>query len=126
MALAVNRTGVIFKKCDLSNHKPDINKNCAAGTCQHTCDKPDRCAHAWTLRSWGNGAQREKSIKDTVNENTGRVNYGSGKKLAQDFQLKLTVGKRAGDVVFADHRRSGKQNLGEAVEAYISRMAVAF
>ena len=26
MALAVNRTGVIFKKCDLSNHKPDINK----------------------------------------------------------------------------------------------------
>jgi len=41
MALAVNRPGVIFKKCDLSNHKPDTNKNCAAGTCQHTCDKPD-------------------------------------------------------------------------------------
>jgi hypothetical protein len=54
------------------------------------------------------------------------VSYGSGKKLAQDFQLKLTVGKRAGDVVFADHSRSGKQNFGEAVEAYSSRMAVAF
>jgi hypothetical protein len=51
MALAVNRTGTIFKKCDLSNHKPENNKNCAAGTCQRTCDKPDKCPHAWTLRS---------------------------------------------------------------------------
>jgi len=71
MALAVNRPGVIFKKCDLSNHKPDTNKNCAAGTCQHTCDKPDatsqmrqaRCdsqtrAHPpGTLRYRVNGAQ---------------------------------------------------------------------
>jgi hypothetical protein len=42
------------------------------------------------------------------------VNYGSGRKLAQDFQLKLTVDKRSGDVVFADHGRSGQQNFGEA------------
>lgn len=124
MALAVNRTGTIFKKCDRSNHKPETNKDCAAGTCQHTCGKPDRCSHAWTLRYWVNGKQREKSFNDTVNENTGRVNYGSGKKLAQDFQLKLTVDKRSGDAVFADHGKSGKQNFGEAVEAYISRMAV--
>jgi integrase len=124
MALAVNRTGTVFKKCDRSNHKPETNKGCAAGTCQHSCDKPDRCPHAWTLRYWVNSKQVEKSFKDSVNENTGRVNYGSGKKLAQDFQLKLTVGKRAGDVVFADHSKSGKQNFAEAVEALISHMAV--
>jgi integrase len=124
MALAVNRTGTIFKKCDRSNHKPDTNKGCAVGTCQHTCEKPERCPHAWTLRYTLNGKQVEKSFKDTTNASTGRVNYGSGKKLAQDFQLKLTVDKRSGDVVFADHGKSGKQNFGEAVEAYISRMAV--
>jgi integrase len=124
MALAVNRTGTIFKKCDRSNHKPETNKGCAAGTCQHSCDKPDRCPHAWTLRYWVNGKQLEKSFKDATNPSTGRVNYGSGKKLAQDFQLKLTVDKRSGDVVFADHSRSGKQNFGEAVEAFISHLAV--
>lgn len=124
MALAVSRTGTVFKKCDRSNHKPETNKSCAVGTCQHTCDKPERCPHAWTLRYTLNGKQLEKSFKDTTNASTGRVNYGSGKKLAQDFQLKLTVDKRSGDVVFADHGKSGKQNFGEAVEAYISRMAV--
>ena len=124
MALAVSRTGTIFKKCDRSNHKPETNKSCAAGTCQHTCGKPERCPHAWTLRYTLNGKQLEKSFRDTTNASTGRVNYGSGKKLAQDFQLKLTVDKRSGDVVFADHGKSGKQNFGEAVEAYISRMAV--
>jgi hypothetical protein len=66
MALAVNRTGVIFKKCDMSNHRPETVKQCAAGTCQHTC-KPDtieKCKHAWTLRYWVNGKQLEKSFKD--------------------------------------------------------------
>ena len=28
MALAVNRTGVIFKKCDMSNHRPETVKQC--------------------------------------------------------------------------------------------------
>jgi integrase len=125
MALAVNRTGTIFKKCDRSNHRPESNKNCAAGTCQHTCDKPDRCPHAWTLRYWVSGKQVERSFKDTTNASTGRVNYGTGRKLAQDFQLKLTVDKRAGDVVFADHGKSGRQNFGEAVEAHIARMPVS-
>jgi hypothetical protein len=27
----------VFKKCDRAYHKPDSNKLCAAGTCQHTC-----------------------------------------------------------------------------------------
>jgi hypothetical protein len=49
MALAARRAGTIFKKCDRSNHEPDSNKRCASATCQHTCDDPERCAHAWTL-----------------------------------------------------------------------------
>jgi integrase len=124
MTTALNRTGTIFKKCDRSSHRPDSNKNCAAGTCQHTCGNPEKCQHAWTLRYSLNGKQLEKSFRDQVNESTGRVNYGSGKKLAQDWQLKTTVDKRSGDVVFADHSKAGKQNFGEAAEAFISRMAV--
>jgi len=53
------------------------------------------------------------------------VNYGSGRKLAQDWQLKLTVDKRAGDITFADHSKSGKQNFGEACEQFIARMRVS-
>jgi hypothetical protein len=89
MATAVNRTGTSFKKCDRSNHKPETNKSCAVGTCQHTCDKPGRCPHAWKLRYAVNGKQREKSFKDTTHPTTGRVNYGSGRKLARDFQPSL-------------------------------------
>ena len=66
MALAVNRTGVIFKKCDMSYDRPETVKRCAAGTCQHTC-KPDtieKCKHSWTLRYWVNGKQLETSFKD--------------------------------------------------------------
>ena len=124
MALAVNRTGVIFKKCDVSNHRPETVKQCAAGTCQHTC-KPDtieRCQHAWTLRYWVNGKQLEKSFKDELRN--GRVSYSSGRKLAQDFQLKLTVDKRSGDITFAHHGRTGKQNFGEAAESFISRLPI--
>lgn len=48
MALAANRTGVVLKKCAMSNHRPETVKLCAAGTCQHTC-KPgtiEKCKHA--------------------------------------------------------------------------------
>ena len=125
MALAVNRTGVILKKCDMSNHRPETVRLCAAGTCQHTC-KPDaieKCKHAWTLRYWVNGRQAEKSFRDEIRN--GRVVYGSGRKLAQDFQLKLTVDKRSGDITFADHGRSGKQSFAEAAESFISRLPIA-
>ena len=125
MALAVNRTGVIFKKCDMSNHRPETVKQCAAGTCQHTC-KPDtieKCTHAWTLRYWVNGKQLEKSFKDVMRNE--HVVYGSGRRLAQDFQLKLTVDKRSGDITFAPHGRTGKQNFGEAAETFISRLPIA-
>jgi integrase len=125
MTLAVNRTGVIFKKCDLANHRPETVKQCASGTCQHTCpaDAVDKCKHAWTLRYWVNGKQLEKSFKDALRN--GRTVYGSGRKLAQDFQLRLTVDKRSGDVTFADHGRAGKQPFEEAVFAFIARLPIA-
>jgi hypothetical protein len=77
VALALNRTGVVFKKCDLANHKPDSNKACAADACQHTCSDVERCPHAWTLRYWADGKQRERSFKDEVRN--GRTIYGSGR-----------------------------------------------
>jgi integrase len=85
---------------------------------------PDRCAHTWTLRYWSGGKQVEKSFKDTTHPASGRVSYGSGRKLAQDWQLKLTVDKRSGGITFADHGTSGKQNFGEACEQFIERMQV--
>ena len=66
MPLALSRTGVVFKKCDMAAHKPDSNKACAAGTCQHTRTDIERCPHAWTLRYWADGKQRERSFKDEV------------------------------------------------------------
>jgi integrase len=124
MALAVNRTGTVFKKCDRSNHKPDSNKNCAADTCQHTCQPTEvgKCPHAWTLRYWVDGKQLEKSFRDEIRN--GRVVYGSGKKLAQDHQLKLTVDKRAGDKTFADYTNAGKANFGAEAEKWISRQPI--
>lgn len=71
-----------------------------------------------------NGKQVEKSFKDREHPTTGRVDYGSGRKLARDWQLKLTVDKRSGDITFADHGKSGKQNFGEACEQFIARMRV--
>jgi Phage integrase family len=125
MALAVNGSGTIFKKCDRSSHRPDSNKGCASSTCQHTCDSPDRCPHAWTLRYWVNGKQVEKSFKDKQHPSTGIVDYGSGRRLARDWQLKVTVDKRSGDVAFADHSKSGKRNFGSAVESFIARLPVS-
>jgi integrase len=122
MALALNRTGVVFKKCDQGNHKPDSNKACAVGACQHTCADVERCPHAWTLRYWTDGRQRERSFKDEVR--SGRTAYGSGRKLAQDAQLKLTVDKRSGDKTFADYSKAGKANFGEAAEAFIAHLPV--
>jgi integrase len=124
MALAVGRTGVIFKKCDMSNHRPGTVKQCVSGTCQHTCpaDDVEKCRHAWTLRYWVNGKQLEKSFKDEIRN--GRVSYGSGRKLAQDFQLKLTVDKRSGDITLASRGRTGRQNFAEAAEAFIARLPI--
>lgn len=106
----------------MSGHKPDSNKACAAGTCQHTCKDIERCPHAWTLRYWADGKQRERSFKDEVRNK--RTVYGSGRKLAQDAQLKPTVDKRADDRTFADYVKGCKGSFGEAAEAFISRLQV--
>ena len=73
MALAAHRAGTFFKKCDGSNHKPDSNKRRASATCQHTCDDPERCAHAWTLRYSVYNKQVEKSFRDATHPATGRT-----------------------------------------------------
>lgn len=118
----MDRAGVILKKCDRRQHKPGSNRACAAGTCQHTCERPDRCAHAWTLRYWANGRQREQSFRDEV-DGQGRVRYGSGARKAKDAQLKITHDKRADGASFVDPR-SGREDFGKAADAWIERRAV--
>jgi hypothetical protein len=103
----------------MADHKPNTNKRCAAGACQHACNDILRCAHKWTLRYSANGKQSEKSFADKINPNTGRVDYGSGKKLAQDLQLKLTHDKRSEGAAFADPKLSDG-NFGDAVLAFIA------
>jgi integrase len=118
----MDRAGVIFKKCDRQFHKPDTNRSCAAGTCQHTCERPQRCPHAWTLRYSANGKQREQSFKDDI-DSQGRVKYGSGQRKAKDAQLKITHDKRADGASFIDPR-SGREDFCTAVDNWITRHAV--
>lgn len=54
-----------------------------------------------TLQFWADGRQRNKTFKDTPGK------PGSAKALAEDWSLKLAVGKREGDVSFADKSKSG-------------------
>jgi hypothetical protein len=82
MALAVNGSGTIFKKCGTANHRPDSNQRCASSACQHTCADPDHCGHSWTLRYRAGGKQAEMSFRDEKHPTSGRVDYGSGKTLA--------------------------------------------
>lgn len=115
----MDRSGVILKKCDRAYHKPGSNRACAAGTCQHTCDRPERCRHAWTLRYWVNSHQRELSFKDDI-DSQGRVKYESGKRKAKDAQLKITHDKRAEGASFVDPR-SGREDFGAAVNKWVER-----
>jgi integrase len=120
----MDRAGVIFKKCDISLHRPGSNRACAAQTCQHTCKTPDKCQHAWTLRYWANGRQREQSFRDDIDQVTGRVKYGTGKRKARDAQLKIEHDKRAEGAAFIDPR-SGREDFCEALDAFISRQSKA-
>jgi hypothetical protein len=109
----MDRAGVIFKKCDIRLHKPDTNRACAAETCQHTCKTPDRCQHAWTLRYWANGGQREQSFRDDIDQSTGRVKYGTGKRKAKDAQLKIEHDKRAEGASFIDDYQRLRYGAGQ-------------
>lgn len=124
MPAATKLAGTVFKKCDRANHKPDTNKACAAGTCQHTCEVPDKCSHGWTLRYSANGRQRELSFRDDTDPRTGRVKYGSGLRKARDAQLKLAHDKRAQGAVFTDTVKTSRENFGTACETYIARLPI--
>ena len=102
----------IFKKCDRTHHKPDSNKGCAGGTCQHTCEAcqvPD-CPHKWTVRYSVNSRQREQSF-GTLTE-------------AQTFQLTLSTGKQTQGAMFIDPR-AGIVEFLPLCDAYIEGMAKA-
>ena len=93
------RQGTILKKCQCANQ--------------------DRCSHKWTLRYWADGRQRELSFADELDGN-GRSRYGSGKRLAQDAQLKIAHDKRAR--VFIDPKL-GSTRFRDECEKWISRHA---
>jgi integrase len=118
----MDRAGVILKKCDRQFHKPGSNRACAAEECQHTCERPGRCGHAWTLRYWANGRQRELSFRDDL-DGQGRVKYGSGERKAKDARLKITHDKRADGASFADPR-GGQEDFCAAVDKWIKNHAV--
>ncbi len=91
---AVNATvqAVILKKCDRTYHKPETNKKCANGACQHTCEpaRIETCSHKWTVRYSVNSRQREQSF--------------TGLEGAQTFQLELSSNKKTQGDMFTDPR----------------------
>lgn len=93
----------ILKKVRPCLHRPGTKKQCADGTCQHTCETAatGMCRHAWTVRYSVSGTQREKSFRDEMDDRK-RVVPGTGLKKAQDFQLELTRGKRAQGKTYTD------------------------
>jgi len=114
----------IFKKCSRESHRPESNKGCANGTCQHTCEPSviEKCPHKWTVRYVVNGTQRERSFADEIDAGK-RVRYGTGLKKAQDFQLELTRGKRAQGKTYVDPK-AGSEPFGPAAEAFIMSGAI--
>ncbi|HUZ22339.1 MAG TPA: hypothetical protein VMV07_01090 [Streptosporangiaceae bacterium] len=91
------RQGTILKKCE--------------------CARPETCGHKWTLRHWADGRQRELSFADEL-DGRGRPRYGSGKRLAQDAQLKIARDKRA--QVFIDPKL-GSGRFADECEKWITR-----
>lgn len=91
------RQGTILKKCE--------------------CGDQERCGHKWTLRYWADGRQRELSFADEL-DSTGRTRYGTGKRLAQDAQLKIAHDKRAS--VFVDPKL-GSGRFRDECEKWIER-----
>jgi hypothetical protein len=94
------------------HNKPDSNKGCAAGKCQHTCEawQAPNCPHKWTVRYSVNSRQREQSF-GTLTE-------------AQTFQLTLSTGKQTQGAMFTDPR-AGIVEFLPLCDAYIEGMAKA-
>jgi len=122
VALALNRTGVVFKKCDMAGHKPDSNKACGSGTCQHTCADlrsartRGRCA---TGRTAGSVSAASRTRSATAVRSTERPEASAGRAVEADR------GQARRDKTFADYTTAGKANFGEAAEAHISHLPVS-
>jgi hypothetical protein len=103
---------VIIKKCDRTNHRPDSNKACANGTCQHTCQpvQVETCPHKWTVRYSVNSRQREKSFAAYTD--------------AEQFQLNLSADKKAQGALFVDPAAGNRPFLPECVK-FIDGLAKA-
>lgn len=102
----------ILKKCDRASHKPESNKACAGGTCQHTCDAAQiaACPHKWTVRYSVNSRQREQSFAELAE--------------AQTFQLTVTTGKQTQGRMFTDPR-AGMADFLPLCGKFINGMAKA-
>jgi hypothetical protein len=102
----------VFKKCDRSYLRPDSNKGCAAGICQHTCEtaRVADCPHKWTVRYSVSSRQREQSF-GTLTE-------------AQTFQLTVSTGKQTQGAMFTDPRAGIVPSL-PLCDLYIEGMAKA-
>ena len=97
------RQGTILKKCKCANQ--------------------DRCSHNWTLRYWADGRQREVSFANEM-DGQGRPRYGSGRRLAQDAQLKIAHDKRAR--VFIDPKLGSDPHASTTTDRIPSRAARRF
>jgi len=82
----------IVKKCSRVAHRPETNKACASGRCQHTCEpaQVEQCPHKWTVRYSVDSVQHEESFAELDQ--------------VQAFQLKLSSGKREEGKMFVDPR----------------------
>jgi hypothetical protein len=102
----------IVKKCDRTCHRPESNRRCADGTCQHTCEPSQAqvCGHKWTVRYSVHSRQCEQSF-GTLAE-------------AQRFQLTLSTGKQTQGAMFVDPRAGAVEFL-PLCEAYIGGMVKA-
>jgi integrase len=102
----------IVKKCDRTYHKPETNKSCAIGACQHTCEpaQAQDCEHKWTVRYSAHARQREQSFA-TLTE-------------AQTFQLQLSTDKQTQGRMFTDPR-AGIVEFLPLCAAYIDGLAKA-
>jgi integrase len=100
----------VFKKCDRTYHKPETNRACASGTCQHTCEtaQAQACAHKWTVRYSVSSRQREQSFGTLAD--------------AQAFQLSLSAGKQSQGRMFTDPK-AGNAEFLPLCAAYIDSLA---
>jgi hypothetical protein len=102
----------ILKKCDRTNHRPETRKECAAGSCQHTCEpgQMEHCRHKWTVRYSVNSRQREASFA-TLTE-------------ARVFQAELSMKKVTQGALFTDPR-AGARKFGDIRREYAARLDVS-